>query len=1198
MHNLMPVLLSKSDKFEIYHNLVLKFLLKQIRIKLNYKLIINLNITSREVFEVRQGILRKGDGNGTHCSVDYRIWHGMKRNVVRGVSAASRTDGRYTLYRSLAAAAAIVLAFTAVFPQTVISACATPGESAGTDDAPPIVRQWDFSDGTQNWVYDDSWSGDSYTGETEFAWDEEKQMLKLTVDFSGNADNGYSQIGVSFPSEDGIDYSQAGGLDFDFYYDAAAYTTGDFTVKAFSDNVFRDQSVIVSQSLPEDTGDGLMMVNISLGSDAYYANREHPKKLMLQIIGNNTDYKGDIWIDNITLRAEKYERFLVESTVKAETATVITGTDAALTVNGSTIEYAGSVQLTDPAADAETIALYQYLKAVGESDAALFGHMEDTILKAGAEEYTESDTKDVTGSISSIVGLDIGGLFSGCASKYNERHSEAQPLPDTNAGNIKAAALLSNEAIAQGAVITLSSHMPNFAGAAKKDMSAALSYDRYDFSGADSYSTIGDCMNQLMPGGRYHDAFLAHLDAIADYIKQVDGPVLLRLFHENTGSWFWWGSDFCDAEAYKNVYRYSVEYLRDERKLHNVIYVYAPGSEAENADAYGERYPGDAYVDMIGFDTYDSNPVPDEEGYGFQQALRKAMKVTDDFAKAHGKLFALTETGMSFASGGGIPEAGNRRPEWYSEILDIVTDKAYDCCFVMLWSNYSRTGGYYTPFIIDKRDDGTLFGHELLDPFLTMYNNEKSIFAADQLSVMKQIKAGEIKKPEITVSEKASGYILEPAANARLVEEGDLTARMNGQAEKIEFIVRGNGKEVTVEGSQDGSRAVGHLDGENLESFGIAADASVELIVDGESQQEIPIMLNIKTRSDDPHVVDDFEVYGGLDELLKASWYTYQNDSCEANVSITDEFESTEGYALRFDYKNNRSGWAGCEIFLDSDWSDCDALQFWVMPDLNMQKTVFQINTAVGGSYEAYLQEYPDYAAADGPMIATIPFSEFTDKGGRGALKPADAKEITSLSLWVNTIPGSEALGDSLEIRGWVCYDEIRAVAAGLDAPAFEALEGDEGWLEAAKAEADEAARKEQEELEARRAAAAAKREAEAASKAAEEAAAAEADGTAENSDGSAAGADGAAEAEGAAGAGAGGENGAAGESAAADAGASRKVPAWKYALPVISGGIAILAIAAFAVLCAGRRKAEKKPKMGSETEPAQKAASEPDQKK
>ena len=1081
----------------------------------------------------------------------------MKRSILR------KED------RGLAAAAAVILAFMTVCPPAGLSAYAAPGEGAGMDAAGQIVKQWDFSDGTQDWVYDDSWSGDSYTGETEFAWDEEKKMLKLSVDFSGNADNGYSQIGISLPSEDGMDCSQVGGLDFDFYYDKAAYTTGDFTVKAFADNVFRDQSVVVSQSLPEETDDGLMMVNVSLGSDAYYAGREHPKKLMIQIIGNNTDYKGDIRIDNITLRTEKLERFLVKNTVKAETATALTGTDSALTVNGVTFDYADSVRLADPAADAETVALYQYLKAVGESDAALFGHMEDTILKAGDPAYTESDTKDVTGSISAIMGLDIGSLFSGYAARYNERHPEAQPLPDTNAGNIRAAALLSNEAIDQGAVITLSSHMPNFAGAAKKDMSAALSYDRYDFSGADSYSTIGDCMNQIMPGGRYHDAFLAHLDAIADYIKQVDGPVLLRLFHENTGSWFWWGSDFCDPEAYKNVYRYSVEYLRDEKNLHNIIYVYGPGSEAENADVYGERYPGDAYVDMIGFDTYDSNPVPDEEGYGFQPALRKAMKVTDDFAKEHGKLFALTETGMSFASGGGIPEAGNRRPEWYSEILDIVTDKAYDCCFVMLWSNYSRTGGYYTPFIIDKDEDGTMFGHELLDPFLTMYNNEKSIFAADQLSVMKQIKAGEIRKPEIAAAEKASGYILEPAANARLVEEGDLTARMNGQAETIEFVLRGNGKELSITGSQNGKQATGHLNGDDLAEFDITPDATLELLVDGESQQEIPLMLNIQTRSDDPHVADDFEVYGGLNELLAASWYTYQDNGCEANISITDEFNSTEGCALRFDYKNSRYGWAGCEIFLDNDWSDCDALQFWVMPDLNMQKTVFQINTAVGGSYEAYLQDYPDYASADGPMIATIPFSEFTDKGGRGVLKPEDAKEITSLSLWINTIPGSEALGMNTDIRGYVCYDDIRAVSAGLEEPAFEAAAGDEGWLEAAKAAADEAARKEQEELEARRAAAAARREAAAASEAAEKESAA---GDAEKEDGASAEADGSA-----AGDAASGENDNAAESGGAEAASA--VPAWKYALPVISGAAAVLAFAAFAALCAGRRKQEKKPK-------------------
>ena len=39
-------------------------------------------------------------------------------------------------------------------------------------------------------------------------------------------------------------------------------------------------------------------------------------------------------------------------------------------------------------------------------------------------------------------------------------------------------------------------------------------------------------------------------------------------------------------------------------------------------EEYNERYPGDEYVDMVGFDTYDSNPVTDEEGYNFQKNLK------------------------------------------------------------------------------------------------------------------------------------------------------------------------------------------------------------------------------------------------------------------------------------------------------------------------------------------------------------------------------------------------------------------------------------------------------------------------------------------------------------------------------------------------------------------------------------------------
>ena len=110
---------------------------------------------------------------------------------------------------------------------------------------------------------------------------------------------------------------------------------------------------------------------------------------------------------------------------------------------------------------------------------------------------------------------------------------------------------------------------------------------------------------------------------------------------------------------------------------------------------YEERYPGDEYVDMVGFDAYDTNPVTDEEGYVFQQNFENMVRLTDEFAKLHGKLFAVTETG-STSDQGGLPAAGNKRPDWFSEILDIITKDEYDCCYFMIWTNYSASCLLYT----------------------------------------------------------------------------------------------------------------------------------------------------------------------------------------------------------------------------------------------------------------------------------------------------------------------------------------------------------------------------------------------------------------------------------------------------------------------------------------------------------------------
>lgn len=732
---------------------------------------------------------------------------------------------------------------------------------------------------------------------------------------------------------------------------------------------------------------------------------------------------------------KKEEKFLVDSTIRPETKTRISSGDSALNINGREYLYADTVALVDENAEPSVAALYQYLKAVGESDSTLYGHMEDTVLKAGSGELTESDTMDVTGSLAAVIGFDCGELFRGYAAKYNARHPEAG-IPETNSGNIQAAALFTNEAVREGAVITLSAHVPNFSAVPKKDGSFENSYDGFDFLAADSYNLTGDAANQILPGGRFHDRLTAYLDMIADYAKQVEGPILFRPWHENTGSWFWWGKAFCDAETYKSIYKFTVEYLRDEKEVHNILYVYGPGSEAASMEEYEERYPGDSWVDMVGFDTYDNNPVPDGEGYTFQKTFEQVVKLTDAFAKKHGKLFAVTETGMA-----ALPETGNRRPEWYSEILDILTKPEYNCCYFMLWSNYSRTGSYYSPFVQEVREDGTLFGHELLDPFIEMYNSEKSIFAADQKDVIGQMMKGGVKEAERSVRSGPEGYITSPTASSRVLEPQSITARLNREGEKIHFIVSGGGREWKLEASVEGKQAEARLDETTLLEIGQAADGKVALFSGEEKLQEISVLYNIKPRPEDPYLVDDFESYAGLSNLLMGSWSTNKDSGCSLELSLIKEYAYDGEYALSFDYTETKNGWAGCELSKEADWSGCNALQFLTVPDGNNQKIVVQINTSDGGSYEAYLQDYPEYAESREPLLVTLPFHEFTDKNGAGKLTPAAAASVRGIGLWLNAIPDSEAIDSSGEVKGLLVYDAIRAGYVEDPKPLFEKVD-------------------------------------------------------------------------------------------------------------------------------------------------------------
>ena len=116
-----------------------------------------------------------------------------------------------------------------------------------------------------------------------------------------------------------------------------------------------------------------------------------------------------------------------------------------------------------------------------------------------------------------------------------------------------------------------------------------------------------------IPLGRYigkiYNGDKTWLDKIAFFMQSLEGthgeliPVIFRPFHELNGSWFWWGKNHCTPEELKKAYRFTVTYLRDEKKVHNLLYAFNT-DRFSSEEEYMERYPGDEWVDVLGFDIY------------------------------------------------------------------------------------------------------------------------------------------------------------------------------------------------------------------------------------------------------------------------------------------------------------------------------------------------------------------------------------------------------------------------------------------------------------------------------------------------------------------------------------------------------------------------------------------------------------------
>ena len=344
--------------------------------------------------------------------------------------------------------------------------------------------------------------------------------------------------------------------------------------------------------------------------------------------------------------------------------------------------------LTDSRATKQTEALYGNLSKLAEHH-ILFGHQHATEYGHGwvGNDFTRSDVKSVTGSHPAVIGVDFNGLSG---------------KPDSAVAKAKLWLIKNIEATySRGGVTTAAWHFINPVSAG-------------GFYWVDTVSK--PAVKYIIPGGSFNEGYKKILNNIADVAKGCRGkngeaiPIIFRPFHELDGDWFWWGKSHCSVAEFKTLWQFTVTYLRDSLQVHNFIYAFSPDCKFTSADEYSERYPGNNWVDIAGFDDYAD--FGRDGKYDLVTGLKK-LKIVSNFAAQNGKLAAFTETGLESVADS----------NWYTQsLLKTLKQAQLKLAYVLVWRNDSKSAThFYTPFP----------GHAGVPDFIKFYNDDYTWFEKD-----------------------------------------------------------------------------------------------------------------------------------------------------------------------------------------------------------------------------------------------------------------------------------------------------------------------------------------------------------------------------------------------------------------------------------------------------------------------------------
>ncbi len=341
----------------------------------------------------------------------------------------------------------------------------------------------------------------------------------------------------------------------------------------------------------------------------------------------------------------------------------------------------------DKKATSQTVNLYHNLKTL-QLKGTMFGHQDDLAYGVGWKYVPgKSDVKEVTGDYPAVYGFELGRLEI-------DQPVNLDSVPFDKMKNYI------REVYDRGGVVTLSWHLNN------------------PLTGKTAWDPAPGTVASILPGGIKNELYKTWLDKVANFILSLKGkngeyiPIIFRPFHELNGNWFWWGKDHCTPEELKELWHFTVSYLRDTKNIHQLLYAYNT-DRFSSKEEYLLKYPGDEWTDITGFDIYQRKSGADGNAEFIKDA-DKMFTMLEEIAFEKNKIPALTEFGY-----GRVPDS-----TWWTNVFYKALGY-HKISYALTWRNagYKSSGEveYYLPYK----------GQVSENDFIKFYNEPDILFQKD-----------------------------------------------------------------------------------------------------------------------------------------------------------------------------------------------------------------------------------------------------------------------------------------------------------------------------------------------------------------------------------------------------------------------------------------------------------------------------------